>query len=588
MCGIVGFITRPEKGPDLAAAMHRPLLSLADRGPDDEGIWIDPMAGVAMGARRLAVTDLSDKAQQPMVSGDGRWHVVLNGHIAGHRSLRKRFLSGHSVASQGDTATLVSLIREMGFAEALPHLEGQFAIAAWDAYTETLHLARDRFGVRPLVYGSTPQGFGFASTVRAWSLLPGADSRLDPRAKDIFTSFGWVPAPMTICGQARSVLPGQRLELRANGQVEQEMWWSEPAAVDLAADQEIGVDAIEAILDASIREQLEAERGVGLFLSGGIDSSVIASSPAVREAALPAFVAAFPDAKGFDESTHAQRVADACDLPLTKINMTDDRIQEAASRLGSAYDEPFADASALPTLALTKEVNRSCAVALSGDGGDELFGGYRRHSVLKLRTALPSPLKFLGRLFGGRLGEALRSSSDHEAWAALVRMHQGLDVMDDPVGDVGGLAGALRRDTRLALPGDLLVKMDRAAMSSGLEVRTPLLTEAVHAAAWSLPDRHRRPPVTGAGKPILRQILKKRLPGINFDRRKQGFAAPLGDWLRGPLRDWVQSLPLEPLGQLGDPNQQLEDVWAGKDQTLPQLWLCVAFAAWRAHHTSMS
>ena len=588
MCGIVGFITRPEKGPDLAAAMHRPLLALAPRGPDDEGVWMDPLAGVALGTRRLAVTDLSDDAQQPMVSADGRWHVVFNGYIAGHRSLRKRFLSGQSFPSDGDTATLVALISELGIAEVLPHLEGQFAIAAWDAYTETLHLARDRFGVRPLVYGSTSEGFGFASTVRAWSLLPGADLRLDPRAKDIFASFGWVPAPMTICGQARSVLPGQRLEVRANGQLEQEMWWSEPAAVELAADQTIGADALEAIIDASIREQLEAERGVGLFLSGGIDSSIIASSPAVQEAALPAFVATFPDAECFDESHHAQSIADACGLPLTKIEMTDDRIQEAASRLGAAYDEPFADASALPTLALTKEVAQHCTVALSGDGGDELFGGYRRHSVLKLRTALPRPLRLLGGLLGGRLGKALRSPTDHEAWAALVRMHPGLDVMDDPIGDVGGLAGALRRDTRLALPGDLLVKMDRAAMDSALEVRTPFLTEAVHAAAWSLPDGHRTPPIKGAGKPMLRRLLKSRLSGINFDRRKQGFAAPLGDWLRGPLRAWVQDLPLEPIAHLGDPNEHLESVWSGDDQRLPQLWLCVTFAAWCAHHRSMS
>jgi asparagine synthase (glutamine-hydrolysing) len=588
MCGIVGFITRPEKGPDLAAAMHRPLLAMAPRGPDDEGVWIDPMAGVALGARRLAVTDLSNDAQQPMVSANGRWHVVFNGHIAGHQALRKRFLAAQPMPSHGDTATLVALISELGFAEVLPLLEGQFAIAAWDAYTETLHLARDRFGVRPLVYGSTTQGFGFASTVRAWSLLPGVDLRLDPRAIDIFSSFGWVPAPMTIYGQARSVLPGERLEVRGNGQVEQEMWWSESAAVELAKDQSIGADAIEAIIDASIREQLEAERGVGLFLSGGIDSSIIASSPAVREAALPAFVATFPDAECFDESNHAQGVADACGLPLTKIDMTDDRIQEAASRLGAAYDEPFADASALPTLALTKEVAQYCTVALSGDGGDELFGGYRRHSVLTLRAALPSPLRFLGGFLGGRLGEALRSPTDHEAWATLVRMHPGLDGMDDPIGDVGGLAGALRRDTRLALPGDLLVKMDRAAMDSALEVRTPFLTEAVHAAAWSLRNGQRKPPTTGAGKPMLRQLLKTRVPGIAFDRRKQGFAAPLGDWLRGPLRQWVQSLPLEPIAHLGDPNEHLQSVWSGDDQKLPQLWLCITFAAWSAHNRSMS
>ena len=588
MCGIVGFITRPQKGPDLAAAMDRPLLSLASRGPDDEGVWMDPVAGVALGARRLAVTDLSDDAQQPMASADGRWHVVFNGYIAGHRNLRKKFLSEKSFTSGGDTVTLVSLISELGFAQVLPQLEGQFAIAAWDAYSETLHLARDRFGVRPLMYGMTSEGFGFASTVRAWSLLPGSELRLDPRAKDIFASFGWVPAPMTIYGQARALLPGQRLEVRASGQIEQEMWWSEPAAVELAADQSIGADAIEAIIDASIREQLEAERGVGLFLSGGIDSSIIASSPAVREAALPAFVAKFPDAKGFDESQHAQRVAKACGLSLTKIEMTDDRIQEAASRLGSAYDEPFADASALPTLALTKEVAQHCTVALSGDGGDELFGGYRRHSVLKLRAALPSPLRMLGGLLGGRLGEALRSATDHEAWAALVRMHPGPDVMDDPIGDMGGLAGALRRDTRLALAGDLLVKMDRAAMDSSLEVRTPFLTEAVHAAAWSLRDGDRKPPVSGAGKPMLRRLLQTRVPGIGFDRRKQGFAVPLGEWIRGPLRSWVQNLPLEPIGQLGDPNQHLQAVWAGDDRRLPQLWLSVSYAAWRSHHPSMS
>ncbi len=588
MCGIVGFITRPGSSPDLAAAMHRPLLDLAPRGPDDEGVWTDPMAGVALGARRLAVTDLSDAAQQPMVSSDGRWHVVFNGYIAGHHALRKKFLSDQSIASDGDTATLVALISHMGFAETLPLLEGQFVLAAWDAYSETLHLARDRFGVRPLVYGSTSQGFGFASTARAWSLLPGADLRLDPRAKDIFSSFGWVPPPMTIFGQARSVLPGQRLEVRSHGHIEQEMWWSEPAAVELAADQSVDVDALEAIIDASIGEQLEAERGVGLFLSGGIDSSIIASSPAVREASLPTFVATFPDAERFDESIHAQKVADALGLTLTKINMTDERIQEAASRLGSAYDEPFADASALPTLALTKEVAKHCTVALSGDGGDELFGGYRRHAVLRMRSALPRPLQVLGGLWGGRLGESLRSTTDHEAWAALVRMQPGVDAMDNPIGDVGGLAGALRRDTRLALPGDLLVKMDRAAMDSALEVRTPFLTEAVHAAAWSLRDGQRKPPFVGAGKPMLRQILKCRLPGISFERRKQGFAAPLGDWLRGPLREWVQSLPLEPLGHLGDPSEHLQAVLSGDDQSLPQLWLCVTFAAWRAHHRSMS
>ena len=396
MCGIVGFITRPGSSPDLAAAMHRPLQALTPRGPDDEGVWMDPMAGVALGARRLAVTDLSDAAQQPMVSPDGRWHVVFNGHIAGHQALRKKFLSDQSFASVSDTATLASLISRMGFAEALPLLEGQFALAAWDAYTETLHLARDRFGVRPLVYGSTAQGFGFASTARAWSLLPGADLRLDPRAKDLFSSFGWVPPPMTILGQARSVLPGQRLAVRAQGHVEQEMWWSEPAAVELAADQSVDADALEAIIDASIREQLEAERGVGLLLSGGIDSSFIASSPAVREAALPAFVATFPDAERFDESVHAQKVADALGLPLTKISMTDDRIQEAASRLGSAYDEPFADASALPTLALTKEVAQHCTVAISGDGGDELFAGYRRYGQMRklarIHDTLPSSL----------------------------------------------------------------------------------------------------------------------------------------------------------------------------------------------------
>ena len=441
MCGIVGFITRPEKGPDLAAAMHRPLGALAPRGPDDEGVWIDPLAGVALGARRLAVTDLSDDAQQPMVSADGRWHVVFNGHIAGHQSLRKRFLSGQSFASDGDTTTLVALISELGFAEVLPQLEGQFAIAAWDAYTETLHLARDRFGVRPLVYGSTSEGFGFASTVRAWSLLPGADLRLDPRAKDIFASFGWVPAPMTIFGQARSVLPGQRWKCEPMANSNRKCGGASPRLWNwLGTKQSVPMQSKPSSMPASANS---SKRNVGWgcsFPAALIHRSLHPHPPSERQS-LPAFVATFPDAECFDESHHAQSVADACGLPLTKIEMTDDRIQEAASRLGAAYDEPFADASALPTLALTKEVAQHCTVALSGDGGDELFGGYRRHSVLKLRAALPRPLRLLGGLLGGRLGEALRSPTDHEAWAALVRMHPGLDVMDDPIGDVGGLAG---------------------------------------------------------------------------------------------------------------------------------------------------
>ena len=267
-----------------------------------------------------------------MVSGDGRWHVVLNGHIAGHRSLRKRFLSGHSVASQGDTATLVSLIREMGFAEALPHLEGQFAIAAWDAYTETLHLARDRFGVRPLVYGSTSEGFGFASTVLAWSLLPGADLRVDP-AKDIFASFGWVPAPMTIFGQARSVLPGQRLEVRANGQLERKCGGASLLPWNwLGTKQSVPMQSKPSSMPASANN-LKRNEGWGCFFPAALIHQSLHPHLAVREAALPAFVATFPDAECFDESHHAQNVADACGLPLNKIEMTDDRIQEAASRL---------------------------------------------------------------------------------------------------------------------------------------------------------------------------------------------------------------------------------------------------------------
>ena len=319
MCGIVGFITRPEKGPDLAAAMHRPLGALAPRGPDDEGVWIDPLAGVALGARRLAVTDLSDNAQQPMVSADGRWHVVFNGHIAGHRSLRKRFLSGQSFPSDGDTATLVALISELGLPKSC-HI--------WKVSSRLPLGTRTR---RRCIWPGTALEYVLWCTARPRkaSGLPrrsglGLCCRVLTfgwtRAKDIFASFGWVPAPMTIFGQARSVLPGQRLEVRANGQLEQEMWWSEPAAVELAGDQTIGADAIEAIIDASIREQLEAERGVGLFLSGGIDSSIIASSSAVREAVLPAFVATFPDAECFDESHHAQewRTPVVCRSPRSR------------------------------------------------------------------------------------------------------------------------------------------------------------------------------------------------------------------------------------------------------------------------------
>ena len=588
MCGIVGFVSRSGQSPDLAEAMHRPLQTLVSRGPDDEGVWVDPIAGVALAARRLAITDLSDASQQPMHSADGRWHVVFNGHIAGHHELRKKLAANHGLTSQSDTATLVALISCFGMAETLPMLEGQFAIAAWDAYTETLHLARDRFGVRPLVYGETNQGVGFASTTRAWSLLPGADRRLDPRAKELFASLGWVPPPMTIYGQARALLPGHRLEVQSNRQIKQEVWWSESAAVALAEDHLMGPSALEAIIDARIREQLEADRRVGVLLSGGIDSSIIASSPAVREASLPAFVATFPNAKSFDESEHARQVADALGLPLTEVEMTDERIQESADRLGTAYDEPFADASALPTLALTREVAQHCTVALSGDGGDELFGGYRRHAVLSMRSALPRALRSIAGLLPGRLGEACRSDTEHEAWCALIRMQGSHDAIDDPTDNASGLHGALRRDTCLALPGDLLVKMDRAAMASSLEVRTPLLTAAVHAAAWSLPDMYRRPPVLNSGKLILRQMLKSRIPGVRFERRKQGFAAPLGEWLRGPLRAWVQDLPLEPLGSSGDPGQCLQAVLSGDDRQLPQLWLCATFAAWHSQHDKMS
>lgn len=582
MCGIVG-VWGPlhEKRRLLAAA----CASMRHRGPDSEGYWEDEGAGLALGHVRLAIIDLSPAGAQPMVSACGRYVLVLNGEIYNHLALREALARedrapawrGHS-----DTETLLACFAAWGVEKTLEAATGMFAMALWDRAERTLSLMRDRMGEKPLYAGFVGGSFVFASELKALEKLPGLDTRPDVRALSLLLRHNYIPAPLSIYRQISKVSPGCWLQLNAAqcrlGEMPaQRSYWSavlvaQQAAADplsFASDED-AVDALEHVLSAAVQRQTIADVPLGAFLSGGIDSSVIvALLQRSGDTPVRTFSIGFDDPR-YDEARHAAAVAAHLGTDHSEHYVGDRDALDLVPELARVYDEPFADSSQIPTMLVTRMARRHVTVALSGDGGDELFAGYSRYFRAapwwKRRERLPQPLRRPAAAVLRGVAAALPAGplkASHEKLAnVLSAPHAGrfyrefvsywknpaeavigaelpADAFDEPgPGDI--FAAMMLLDIRTYLPDDILVKVDRAAMAASLETRVPLLDHHVYAFARRLPGRYLVR--GGQGKWLLRQLLYRHVPRELIDRPKKGFSVPLAQWLRGPLREWAHAL----------------------------------------------
>lgn len=600
MCGFVGFVSAPGASFANTDELVRAGNAIRHRGPDDSGEWLAENARAGLGFRRLSIIDLSSHGHQPMASDCGRYTMVFNGEIYNYRELRAELEAGqkHPWRGHSDTEVLLELIRRSGLQVALSKVDGMFAMALWDNRENTLNLARDRFGEKPLYYGWSESGFVFGSELKALKALPGFRNALDRTALSQFFRLTYVPDPRSIYESYKKLPPGTFLELPSGATdgswPEAEPYWSAPSAFTEAAatpfqgSYEDLLDAVEARFEQSIAGRLQTDVPIGAFLSGGVDSS-LTSAFANRASAsvLKTFTIGFDEEK-YNEAPYAEAVASHLGTEHTTITVREADVLTLLDSLPAMYDEPFADASQLPTALLCQMVREHVTVALSGDGGDELFCGYDRYvsrparwpalarqsararnSLEQLGKCLPvDALDALHALRGkpGRLGKKwlarlLENTSDSaEEFMLLGSSYwrhgvpvKGIDRLDrgnlreaiHPMTDHSPLRRAMFMDATLYLPGDLMVKVDRASMANSLEVRTPFLNAELASLAWSIPKNFYDPQAYGL-KRVLRDLMRRYVPDDLVDRPKMGFEVPLRTWLRQDLRAWGDGLVNEP------------------------------------------
>jgi asparagine synthase (glutamine-hydrolysing) len=572
MCGIAGLLG-PRARDDLASVLDRMTDALVHRGPDARGTFVEE-AGTdlhcGLGHRRLSILDLSSAGAQPMASRCGRYVLSFNGEIYNHLRLRAELEGPWRGTS--DTETLLAGIARWGLEGTLARASGMFAIALWDRRERRLFLARDRLGEKPLYYARARDGaFLFASELKAVRADPFFDAAVDPDALDWFLTLGYVPAPLAIYRTARKLPPGTWLEVRGDGtHAAPVRYWdlAEIARRGLEQADARVEDEIEATLRTVVREQRIADVPLGCFLSGGVDSSLVAALLAEEKGPrLRTFSIGFGEG-GFDESSFARDVAARLGTDHTELRATPADALALVPRLPHPYDEPFADASQLPSLLPARLARPHVTVALTGDGGDEIFAGYNRYLFLERARRLPRAaapaLAAVSRLAATgafrtleriarvpQLDEKLRKVSevasadtDSDAYWRLaaqgLREPRAYPEVERIAAGVRGVPGLQLRDQLLYLPDDILVKVDRAAMAASLETRAPFLDHRVVELAWRLPLSRRTEGRTG--KLVLRRLLARRLdPGL-WARPKAGFTPPLGAWLTGSLRDWADDL----------------------------------------------
>jgi len=649
VCGIAGiWANRRIALSDTISAMTN---CLAHRGPDDGGYWVDELAGLALGHRRLAIIDLSPQGHQPMHSRCGRFTITFNGEIYNYLEIRGKLddelrsptggWHGHS-----DTEVALAAISAFGIERALELFVGMFALAVWDRETRSLYLARDRIGEKPLYYGIYKGVFLFASELRSIRQTQLVDLEIDRDAVASLLRFGYIPAPQSIYTKIRKMPAGSLItlcsrEMEVETLPEPRRYWALNYAQQAARRMELLdtnfqllIDELDLALRRSIKQQMISDVPLGAFLSGGIDSStVVALMQAQSTRPVRTFTIGFLE-EAYDESVYARAVARHLGTDHTEYIVTPQQALEVIPLLPEIYDEPFADSSQVPTFLVARLTRQQVTVSLSGDGGDELFAGYPRYLFgqrlssltglfpLSARRAVAGalgaltpatwdrileallPKRLLQAISGQRLqrlAQFLRSGSLPNMYMTLVSQWQepsevviGVEhdryasVIEDyrcPVQD--GFLDVMRYlDLMLYLPDDILVKVDRASMRVGLEARAPMLDHRIVELAWALP--HHALVRRGEGKQILREVLYRYVPKNLVERPKRGFAMPMDEWLRGPLREWAEDLlsanALKAHGYLRA--DVVLKMWkehlSGTHNRQPLLWSILMFQAWIA------
>lgn len=650
MCGISGIIGAVSRSERTLRAMAE---AIAHRGPDSMGVWQDNAVPIGFAHRRLAIVDLSPAGQQPMHSADGRLTIAFNGEIYNHLDLRRELdaIAPRAWRGHSDTETLVEAIANWGLEVALKRAVGMFAIALWDHRQRTLSLARDRFGEKPLYYGWAAGAFVFASELKAIRVLPGFDNPIDRRSVQLLTARAYIPAPFSIYQKLFKLDPATILTVtpdavrfprdepprtgdRIDGINLQSYWSYRQVLLNGLADpietESEALEALEQAMTASIAGQAVADVPVGAFLSGGIDSSTVV---ALYQKAFPGQVKTFSigfDEAGYDEAVHARAVATHFGTEHHEHYVGSAEAQQVIPSLPQMFDEPFADSSQIPTHLVSRLARQHVTVALSGDAGDELFGGYNRYiaaaRLWRGLQRLPGPLRravggslhaippaFWNNLialapagrrpahFGHRVRKLFRTTRDSsgiddvidsflDEWSGANSPALGAGAMPRTAGFDMDLPGATDEqrmmycDALSYLPDDILCKVDRAAMSVSLETRVPFLDHRVAEVAARIPMSMKIQ--GGSGKVILRKLLYRHAPKVMFDRPKAGFAVPVGEWIKGPLRPWAEDLlnseTLKSQGYFDAAmvERRWHDHLCGRQESTQALWTVLMFQSW--------
>lgn len=644
MCGIAGFWRPSGLAEGAAAQLSAMTDAIARRGPDADGHWFEAERGVALGHRRLAIIDLSPAGAQPMKSVDGRYVIVFNGEIYNFQDLRfelektgcQRAWQGHS-----DTEVLLAAISAWGLDKTLAAVGGMFAFALWDRKLKQLTLARDRMGEKPLYFcwvgSGADRSLLFGSELSALKMHRLFRSEINPEAVALLLRYLHIPEPHSIYRNVLKLMPGTAMTFDADGTVSETVYWDTLKEYAAAAttgrfegDSEAAVDALEVALGAAVSRQSIADVPLGAFLSGGVDSSTItALMQASSSRPIKSFSIGFTE-KDYDESEHARAVANYLGTDHHELIVSPEAAQATIPKMSSVYSEPFADSSQIPTFLVAQMARNTVTVALSGDAGDELFAGYNRH-IHGYRTwpkleSFPAPIRrlaghlmtrvspatwdaTLGRLLSSKvkmLGDKLHKSAGalsakdgDSLYATLISINQQPDRYLRHKGTSDGFEGRslsaiaglqlvdrmMAKDAVHYLPGDILTKVDRAAMAVSLETRVPMLDVDVMRLAWSLPAELKLR--EGVTKWPLRQLLYRHVPKALVERPKQGFGVPLDDWLRVPLRAWAESLFNNTEFRLDDffDGAEIGGLWqrhlAGSENNQHQLWPVLMFQAWR-------
>lgn len=592
MCGIAGLIDLKAQSSteDLHHITTKMTDTLFHRGPDGGDVWVDAETGVGLGHRRLAIIDLSEAGHQPMMSEDGRFVIVYNGEVYNAEDLRPELLeAGYSFKGHSDTEVIVNGFSHWGVKATIEKLIGMFAIAAWDKKEKTFYLVRDRVGIKPVYWANTGKTFLFGSELKALYAHNDCPKEINRNAVASYMRHNYIPAPMTMFNGINKLMPGHILSRDLQGNQKIEAFWSLDTIIDNKVDftgtQSEAIDVLEDLLKDAVKRRMVSDVPLGAFLSGGIDSSTVAAlMQAQSDQKVRTFSIGFEE-EGYNEAKHAKAVAEHLGTDHTELYVTPAEARDVIPLLPDYYDEPFSDSSQIPTYLVSKMTRDHVTVALSGDGGDELFGGYTRYFTAQKfgqkLYSIPKPLRSLGagmikclppktwdsifnivpeskrptlpgdKLY--KLANVMTGTKDDFYRRLISHWEQPEEIVvgaTEPKGLVWDERVKQRvpdfidrmqyLDTLTYMTDDILTKVDRASMAVSLEARVPILDHRVIELAWSLPQSMKIK--NGTGKWLLRQVLYRHIPKELIERPKMGFGVPIDQWLRGPLKDWADDL----------------------------------------------